>query len=384
MSSGFCEIDIFRALTAKLVAPYGLSVSRENDFFQKKPGGVRVRIADVASLAGLSAATVSRVLNDSDSVRQENRVKVLAAVERLGYRPNKLARNLRRQSAEMIGVVVADIENAHFTQMVRAVEDAAYSRGFHVLLCNSDEKAEKQAAYLQILADERASGVILSPSQPAGPEIKTLLDLGIPLVAFDRPVEDPRADAVVANNFEGARAATAHLLAIGHRSICMVSGPESIETGAMRLAGYTEAMREAGLASCHHDGYFRIDGGYEATKQLLRHPEVSAMVVANNLMALGALTAVHELRLSIPDDIAMVGLDDPSWAKHLNPPLTTLAQPITSMARSAIGLLLQRIGDGHLEPQRRTFDFALRPRGSCGVSTAPDRTLAASNTAGSR
>ncbi|MEJ7757295.1 MAG: LacI family DNA-binding transcriptional regulator [Nocardioidaceae bacterium] len=196
-----------------------------------------MRIADVASLAGLSAATVSRVLNDSDSVRQENRVKVLAAVERLGYRTNKLALNLRRQSAEMIGVVVADIENAHFTQMVRAAEDAAYSRGFRALLCNSDEKAEKQAAHLQILADERASGVILSPSQPAGPEIKTLLDLGIPLVAFDRPVEDPRADAVVANNFEGARAATAHHLAIGHRSICMVSGPESIETGAMRLAG---------------------------------------------------------------------------------------------------------------------------------------------------
>ncbi|MEJ7757296.1 MAG: substrate-binding domain-containing protein [Nocardioidaceae bacterium] len=141
-------------------------------------------------------------------------------------------------------------------------------------------------------------------------------------------------------------------------------------------------MREAGLASCHHDGYFRIDGGYEATKQLLRHPEVSAMVVANNLMALGALTAVHELRLSIPDDIAMVGLDDPSWASHLNPPLTTLAQPITSMARSAIDLLLQRIGDGHLEPQRRTFDFALRPRGSCGASTATDRTLAASQHCG--
>lgn len=307
------------------------------------------------------------MLNNSESVRQENRVKVLAAVDELGYRPNKLARNLRRQAAEMIGVVIADIENAHFTQMVRAVEDAAYQRGFRVLLCNSDEKAEKQAAYLQILADERASGVILSPSQPAGPEIKILLDLGIPLVAFDRPVEDPRADAVLANNFEGARAATAHLLAIGHQNICMVSGPDDIETGAMRLAGYERAMREKERPTCHHDGSFRIDGGYMATKELLRHPDVTAMVVANNLMALGALTAIHELSLRIPEDIALVGLDDPSWAKHLNPPLTTLAQPITAMAQSAIDLLLQRIGGDRPEPQRRVFDFELRERGSCGA-----------------
>ncbi len=330
-----------------------------------------MRIADVAASAGLSAATVSRVLNGSPSVREENRTRVLAAIEELGYRPNKLARNLRRQAAEMIGVIVADIENAHFTRMVRAVEDAAYSRGFRVLLCNSDENAEKQAEYLRMLADERASGVILSPSQPAGPEITRLLDLGIPLVAFDRPVEDARADVVQADNREGARRATRHLISMGHRAICMVSGPGEIETGAMRLAGYEAAMSEAGLPTCHHDGHFRIDGGYDATIEVLQHHDVTAMVVANNLMALGALTAIHEVGRRIPDDIAMVGLDDPSWARHLNPPLTTLAQPIAAMAQTAIDLLLRRIGGESFPPQRRLFEFELQRRGSCGGALRP-------------
>ncbi|MEW6637580.1 MAG: LacI family DNA-binding transcriptional regulator, partial [Actinomycetota bacterium] len=148
---------------------------------------------DVADRAGVSPATVSRVLNGAATVRPEYRERVLAAIEELGYRPNRLASNLRRRKAETIGVVVSDIENPHFTQMVRAVEDAAYRRGYRVLLCNTDEEPEKQRSYLEVLADERVLGVILSPSDPRGAEISRLLDLGIPVVTFDRTVEDPRA-----------------------------------------------------------------------------------------------------------------------------------------------------------------------------------------------
>ena len=185
-------------------------------------------IKTVAEQAGVSPATVSRVLSGAGHVRPEYRERVLRTVADLDYRPNRLASNLRRRTTETLGVVVSDIENPHFTQMVRAVEDAAYGRGFRVLLCNTDETAEKQRAYLGVLAAERVVGVILAPSDPAGEEIGRLIDLGIPVVAFDRMVDDPRADAVIVDNAEGARRATEHLIRAGHERIGFVSGPAAI------------------------------------------------------------------------------------------------------------------------------------------------------------
>ena len=186
------------------------------------------KIKEVAERAGVSPATVSRVLSGTPGVRPASRERVLQAVAELDYRPNRLGRNLRQQNSETLGVVVSDIENPHFTQMVRAVEDAAYGRGFRVLLCNTDEMAEKQRAYLEVLAAERVLGVILAPSDPAGEEIGRLLDLGIPVVAFDRVVGDPRADAVIVDNAEGSRRATEHLIRAGHERIGFVSGPAAI------------------------------------------------------------------------------------------------------------------------------------------------------------
>ncbi len=159
----------------------------------------------MAQRAGVSPATVSRVINESATVGPAKREVVIAAIEELGYRPNRLASNFRRRQTEMIGVVVSDIENPHFTQMVRAVEDAAYVRGHRVLLCNTDEESAKQRDYLGVLAAERVAGVILSPSDGRAPEIGELLDHGISLVAFDRRVEDRRADSVVVHNLAGAR-----------------------------------------------------------------------------------------------------------------------------------------------------------------------------------
>src|SRR4051794_6510165 len=157
-------------------------------------------IRDVAARAGLSQTTVSRVLNGDMTVREINRARVLEVIAQLDYRPNRVASNLRRQKAEMIGVVVSDIENPHFARAVRGIEDAAHQRGYRVLLCNTDENATRQRDYLDILAAERVSGVIISPTDPAGDEISALLDLGVPMVAFDRTVNDRRADAVLADN----------------------------------------------------------------------------------------------------------------------------------------------------------------------------------------
>lgn len=323
---------------------------------------------EVAERAGVSVATVSRVLNNSGSVQPEYRERVLSAIEQTGYRPNLLARNLRRQSASMIGMIISDVENPHFTQMVRKVEDAAYRRGWRVLLCNTDEKMDKQLSYLEILAAERVSGVILSTTNPTGAEITTLLDLGIPVVAFDRSVADPRADAIVTDNFMGARQVTEHLLRLGHERVGFVGGPVETETGAERLRGYEAAMREVELESRWANGWYRIEDGELAAVRLLDDAPLTALVVANNLMTIGVLQALRTRRLRVPQDVALAAIDDPFWAELIQPPLTTLAQPVREMADCAVEFLFDRISGRREKPRKIVYDFELRVRSSCGAN----------------
>lgn len=325
-------------------------------------------IKQVAKAAGVSPATVSRVLNGATSVRPCRREQVLRTVAELGYQRNRVARNLRRRTADIIGVVISDIENPHFAQMVRAVEDAAYGSGFRVLLCNTDENAEKQRAYLDVLAAERVSGIILAPSDPAGPEIARVLDLGIPVVAFDRVVSDPRADAVVVDNVEAGRRATQHLLGAGHTRVGFVGGRADIQTGAERLAGYRGAIQAAGAEAFEAEGGFRLDQARVAADALLRaYPDLTALVVANNLMTLGVLRAVHASGRRMPDEIALVAIDDPFWAELVEPQLTTLAQPVRRMVEVTVRLLLERIRGERVAPTRMVFDVELCVRRSCGT-----------------
>ncbi len=323
-----------------------------------------LRISDVAQRAGVSPATVSRVLNGTATVGREKRDLVMAAIDELGYRPNRLASNLRRRQTEMIGVVVSDIENPHFTEMVRAVEDAAYLRGYRVLLCNTDENPAKQRDYLGVLAAERVSGVILSPTDRSAPEISELLDHDIPVVAFDRSVDDSRADSVLVENLTGTRAGVEHLIECGHTRIGFIGGPTGVQTADERREAYEQAMIAAGLQSSVADGGFRAEGGDRAAHRLLERG-ATALLVANNLMTIGALQAIKDLRLRIPDDVALVSVDDPPWARLTDPPLTTLAQPIREMATAAVELLLSRIGDHGAAPRRQLFELELHHRGSC-------------------
>jgi LacI family transcriptional regulator len=323
-----------------------------------------LRIKDVARHAGVSPATVSRVMNGTATVGAVKRQLVMAAIEELGYRPNRLASNFRRRQAEMIGVVVSDIENPHFTQMVRAVEDAAYLRGHRVLLCNTDEDPAKQRDYLGVLAAERVAGVILSPTDGLAPEIGELLDHGISLVAFDRQIADKRADVVVAHNAAGARAGTEHLLEGGHSRVGFVGGPAGVQTADERLTGYQEAIANRRLEPLVAHGGFRAEGGRAAAGKLV-DAGATALLVANNLMAIGALQAIKERGLRIPQDVALVSIDDPPWAELTDPPLTTLAQPVRQMAEAAVGLLLERIDEGRRRRKRSMFEFELRHRGSC-------------------
>ena len=329
-------------------------------------GRATVKLSEVAAHASVSPATVSRVLNGDPRVGASYRERVLRSVAELGYRPNQLARNLRRQRSGAVGVVVPDIENPHFGEMVRSLEDHAFHAGYRVLVCNTDETPEKQQAYLQTMIDERVLGVVISPSDPSGREISTLLDLAIPVVAFDREVADARADAVLADNIGASRVATRVLLEEGHTEIAFVGGRVKVETGAERLAGYEMAMREAGLPTRCVDGGFRMETGEAAVGRLLEGDRPSALVVANNLMTLGALRAIRAAGLRVPRDVAVVGIDDPAWAALVDPPLTTLAQPVRRMTADAMELLLQRVTGAREAPRRIVHPFELRPRDSTG------------------
>lgn len=324
-------------------------------------------IQEVARRAGVSSATVSRVLNGNARVSAANRDRVRAAVAELAYRPNRVARSLRRQQTEIIGVIVSDIENPHFTQAVRAIEDAAYAEGFRVLLCNTDETPEKQREYLEMLEAERVPGVILVPADPGDPTIAHLLDHNIPIVAFDRRVGDPRADSVTADNRAAANAATRHLIDHGHTRIGFIGGLAHIQTGVERREGYRQAMQDSGLASTEASGSFRIAAAEEATGTLLAaHPDLTALVVANNLMTIGALRAVRAQGRRVPDDIGIVAIDDPAWSELVDPPITSLAQPVRQMANEAVSILIERLRGNRDGSRHETFTFELRIRQSSG------------------
>ncbi len=325
---------------------------------------------DVAERAGVSTATVSRVLSGVESVQPPMRERVLRVVRETGYRPNRIAGNFRRGQTRTLGVVVTDIENTHFTAMVRATEDAAYRRGYPIVVCNTDENAAKQAAYLDMLAEERVLGVILTPANPSDRGISRLLDLGIPVVATDRPVDDPRADAVLMDNRLGVRDATNHLLELSHRRIGFISGPRHVSAGADRLAGYLDAMSAAGLEPRVAHGDFTIECGADGARELLAPGDVTGLIAANGTTAFGALQVIDELGLHMPDDLAFVAFDEPFWMGLLS--ISAFAQPVKAMAEASVELILERIA-GERQPRRITFSFEAHVR----QSSVPSASLTA-------
>jgi DNA-binding LacI/PurR family transcriptional regulator len=332
---------------------------------QTKQGPGKPLLRDVAKRAGVSAATVSRTLNGDTRVDPALQKRVFAAVKELGYRRNMLARNFSRQRLDAVGVIISDIENPHFSEMVKVIEEEGFRRGYRVVVCATSESADKQSAYLRMLADERVAGVIISPSDPHGPEIGELLDGGVPVVAIDREVSDPRADAVVADNVSGVSEATQLLVDSGHTRIAYIGGRRGVETSAERLAGYRQVMRAQGLRAQAAIGDFNIVGGHRAMTGFLTGEEPpTAVVVANNLMTLGAIRAAHDLQIAIPDDLALVGVDDPYWADFVNPPITSVAQPVTAMAQAAISILLTRLQGEPSPPTRSVHSMGLIVRAS--------------------
>lgn len=322
-------------------------------------------IKDVAKAAGVSTATVSRVLANADApVRTETKERVLKAIHDLGYRPNLVARSLRAQKTAKIGLVVSDIRNPFFTAISRAVEDAAYEEGYSVLLCNTDENPDKEALYLDLLHDENVAGVIFSPTHQFSEGLRDY-DSSIPFVFVDRSIKSRNVDMILLDNGPAAYDLTVHLIENGYRKIAGLFGNAST-TAPERNRGFNKALKDHQLDP--FASYFippRIQRGYETTLALLSQSDrPDAIFTSNSMLTAGAFRAIRDAKLSIPQEVGLVGFDETTWGELVEPPITVMAQPTEEIGRTATELLFQRIADPSRSPKTIILNGMLRVRGS--------------------
>ena len=327
---------------------------------------------DVAALAGVSISTISHVLNRTRAVPDATRDRVMQAVATTGYTPNSVARSLKRAETRTIGIAIGDITNPHFTAVVDAIETSARERGYTVILVGISESADREIEALDALLGRRVDGLILAPSADGGAAVlKRVARHNIPVVQIDR-VASPACDAVVVANADGARRLVRHLAACGHRRIGMLTGLPGLSSTRERIAGYRAGLRDAGIAydakllAC---GEYSAEPARRATEALLAlAAPPTAVFASNNLMTLGAMQALADRGLAVPDDIALVAFDDFAWTDLFKPHLTTVAQPCREMGIIAVRLLLERLAEPGLRPRLTRLPVTIRHRRSCGCA----------------
>jgi LacI family transcriptional regulator len=338
-------------------------------------------IGDVARRAGVSTATVSRVLAGQGRARPETRERVLVAARELGYRPSGVARSLRQRATRTIGLIVTDIENPFFPQLVRAVEDAARDLGYAILLCNADDDPERESGYLDLLVDRWVDGIVIAASSLGGRHREWLADAPLPIVLVNSSEEALGLSTIASDNATGAAAAAGHLLSLGHRRFGVLTPPPRNVDGPARLEGARLALAEGGVAADAVTvavGSAGVAGGQAATAEILAaDPAVTAIVAYNDLMAIGAMRAVRAAGRAVPSGVSVVGFDDVDLAAYVDPPLTTIAQATSEMGRWAVTRLAEELaaraairadGNGHepLAAAHVVLPVSLRVRESTG------------------
>jgi LacI family transcriptional regulator len=312
--------------------------------------GAGASIKDVGREAGVSAATVSHVLNGTRYVSPTLRRRVEDAITRLGYRHNGLARSLRTRRSYTIGLIIPDVSNPYYPQLARGVQDAADAAGYSVFLCNSDRRPENEVRLLTVLLERRVDGIILDAAGPDPRVLAALAQRAVPVVLVGSRIEAshvPDAD-VVQMAPEGGRVAVRYLIDQGHRRIALIGGPPAPGNDApAKSGGYYAALAEARIdpdPALVAQGDYTRDGGRRAMEELLALPHPPTAVFAgNDLMAIGALAAVQLAGQRVPEDVAIVGYDDIPEASVTSQPLTTVAVPKYEMGRTAAHLLFERI-----------------------------------------
>lgn len=344
-------------------------------------------IHDVAKKAGVSSATVSHVMNNSRAVAPRTRERVLDAISSLGYRRDGIARSLRRSRTGTIGLMISDITNPFFPDVVRGVEDVVYAHGqdYNLILCNTEEKSEKERLYLNVLLEKRVDGIVMAPAAGNQEYLRELIASGFPIVFVDRWIPGIDADAVVVDNVDATSRIVNHLIRLGHRRIGIMVA--QLESSAIkeRLEGYQAALTAAGLPfdpGCVFESSSSIEDGCAAGMCLLdSNPRPTAVFGTNNFVTIGMMNALAQRGLRCPEDLAVVGFDDFPWASAFHPGLTTVAQPGYALGHTAATLLFHRMQNKHAGPAvKKVLPTTLMIRESCGsaalqaaVTVGPDR-----------
>jgi LacI family transcriptional regulator len=336
----------------------------------------RVTIHDVATDAGVSPMTVSRVINDRPRVSSETRRRVQASVVKLGYVPNRLARGLTQQKTTAFGVIVPDVANPFFTLIVRGVEQVAWRAGYHVILCDTEGDVEKERGYLEDMVSFQVEGVLIAPAgNDSRPNLRLLTRNSVPFVLIDRSIDGFEADLVQGDSVGGARILVEHLIDLGHRRIGMITEGLDVSTARDRLAGYRQALEAAGLPQ---DGALVAESSAiepavarDSTLRLLDLPDPpTAIFAVNNIAVVGVIEAARERGLEIPRDLALVCFDDIEHVSRIYPFLTVMAQPAETYGTIATQLLLDRI-NGRVSQRRRVVvlpaEFIVRQSSGAGA-----------------
>jgi LacI family transcriptional regulator len=309
---------------------------------------------DVAALAGVSVMTVSNVLNRPEIVRPPTRRRVLDAIEELGFVRNASARRLRSGRSSTIGLVLLDLSNAVFAVLARSVEDVASAAGLQVLLCATHGRPEREAARLEALVEQGVEGVLITPGDPASPQLAALRQRRIPVVLLDRPASGPDACSVSVDDGLGGRLAAEHVLSLGHERIAVVGGQQRSPHVQARLAAVHEVTGEEHLSVLSPDA-ITVAAGREAAALIVGMPAArrpTAAICANDLVAMGLLQEMLRHGVAVPDEFAIVGFDDIELAAAAAVPLTSVRRPWQELGRRATELLLDEArGTDHVHQQ---------------------------------
>ena len=320
---------------------------------QSIPVRVTPTLDDVAARAGVSKATASRAISRPELVARATRQRVERAVEELQYHPNEMARGLRQRASRTIGLVLTDFLNPFQAMIAKGAQDAAFTLGYNLIICNTDEDSSREKGYLATLQANQVQGLILIPTEHSSRNLRAVRNL--PIVEVDRVSGNANSHAVLVDNVEGSREAVRHLITLGHKKIGMILGKREVTTGRERLEGYMQAMREANIVvklEWIAEGNHTAEAGQKAAAQLVALPSdtrPTAFFCFNNEMTAGALLQLRKDGLRVPHDISIVGFDDSPWAQLVDPPLTVVAQPAYEMGHIAserlLGIIKRKTSD---------------------------------------
>ncbi len=334
----------------------------------------RVTLRQVATYAGVSITTVSNVIRQWPYISDETRHRVEEAITELGYVPHTIAQGLRTGRTQIIGFIVPDLANPHFAAMVSITEAIAREHGYNVLIFNSRDDAALEVTCIHQVVNRWVDGLMIVQAATAQNTAELLHTLNIPVVAIDRVPVDFIGPSARIDNTLVSELAIDHLYSLGHRRIAHLSGPLGAQPAQERLNGYKRYLQEHQLSyvySSTHEGTWGAESGYVGMRQILAEAELpTAVYASNDSMAIGALHALYERGLRVPEDISIIGVDDIELTQHLHPPLTTVRQPIDQMARAGIDMLLKCI---HTEsnPETGHSRKILTPELVIRESTAP-------------